>query len=73
MSLGKRAKRFDHASIEQKHRMCDICGKRFLSGFVEIERSYIVTATCGPCAERAAGKGMTIGKARMKKNLAGKA
>ena len=75
MSLGKRAERFDHAKIEQQvHGRCDLCGKqRFTSGFVEIERSYIVTAACGPCAERAARKGMTIGKARMKKILSGKA
>lgn len=40
----------DRPFIDQEHRVCDVCGRRFLSGLVHIERGVMGAALCYECA-----------------------
>jgi hypothetical protein len=37
---------FGDTKIPQKLRKCDVCGRRFLSGTMSVERGYVVGAGC---------------------------
>ena len=37
---------FGDTKIPQKLRKCDVCGRRFLSGTMSVERGYVVGARC---------------------------
>lgn len=50
--------------IARRERKCDLCGERFQSGMVSVERGYIVSAACTDCSKRAALRGVTIDDAR---------
>jgi hypothetical protein len=39
-------------TLPQDDRVCDECGKRFLSGIVHIERHYLVSMLCYTCCEK---------------------
>jgi hypothetical protein len=47
--MWERVKAFDGPKIEQKFRVCGICKKKFLSGYLRIERSHSIGAICEKC------------------------
>ncbi len=49
MSMWDRVRRYAGPFIEQDHRVCGVCERRFLSGVVRIERGYTVGAICHTC------------------------
>lgn len=46
-----RSAKFKGPFIAQDNRVCTACGKRFLSGFIRVERGHSTGAICKKCAE----------------------
>lgn len=51
--LWDRARRFGGPFISERHRRCNVCGRRFLNGALIVEFGYTTNAICERCLEDA--------------------
>jgi hypothetical protein len=50
MSMWDRVRRYAGPIIDQNHRVCGVCDRRFLSGVIKVQRGYTIGAICHTCA-----------------------
>lgn len=60
MSMWERVRRFDGPFIGQRHRKCQVCDRRFLTGVIQVERGHSVGAICHTCVASGATRQLTL-------------
>ena len=60
MSMRERVRRFGGPRIDQDHRVCGVCDRRFLTGVIKVERGYTVGAVCYTCVASGAKRQLTL-------------